>query len=107
MAITLGINTPAWRSTSSCSPSTTSPVPNDEWTWEDFERIGSRSGPRLVAPASATVFRIHPRLEVGDHVQGRWVSSADNKSLGYTDDKPWIEHWKMVLRLQDMGAIPS
>ncbi len=40
--------------------------------------------------------------------KGQWVFSADGKSLGYTDDEPWTDHFDMLLRLQaTLGAIPQ
>src|SRR5205814_2474109 len=38
---------------------------------------------------------------------GQWVFSPDGKSLGYTDDQPWIDHFNMLLRLKKAGALPG
>src|SRR5262249_43134389 len=38
---------------------------------------------------------------------GQWGFSKDGKALGYTDDQPLIDYFKMLLRLQDAQALPN
>ena len=38
---------------------------------------------------------------------GQWGFSTDGKALGYTDDQKFVDYLKMLMRLQDAGAITS
>ncbi|GIV79906.1 MAG: ABC transporter substrate-binding protein [Litorilinea sp.] len=82
-------------------------VPPDTWTWPEFEEL---------------VLTLHEKLDIWGfgmylhHIDlwrviyaglGMELYAPDGKSLGYTDDQPLIDHMKMILRLQEAGAIPS
>lgn len=82
------------------------PVPEDDWTWEEFEN---------------TVLRLHEELGVwgfgpeiiNDNIwravylsRGMTPFAPDGSGLGYTDDEPLVEYLEMALRLQEAGAIP-
>lgn len=81
------------------------PLPPKDWTWEDFEKI---------------VLQLHEKLGIygygvelwNDMIwkeiyisRGEWIYAPDNKSLGYTDDKPFIAYLEMIKRLLKAGAI--
>jgi multiple sugar transport system substrate-binding protein len=83
------------------------PLPAANWTWPDFEK---------------TVMDLHQKLgyygagaNLGDQQLwkslylglGKWGFSKDGKALGYDDDQPLVEYFKMLLRLQDAQAIPN
>lgn len=82
------------------------PVPSDDWTWKEFEEI---------------VMTLHEELDVygygsallNEHIwkslylgAGGWVFNDLGTDLGYSDDQILIDHIKMVVRLQEAGAIP-
>jgi multiple sugar transport system substrate-binding protein len=82
-------------------------LPAQDWSWDDFEEIATA---------------LHDNLGIwgmGDGISGeqtwkslylgygQWGYSDDGKSLGYTDDQPLIDLFKMIMRLQDAGVIPS
>ncbi|HLZ28714.1 MAG TPA: extracellular solute-binding protein [Chloroflexota bacterium] len=83
------------------------PLPPTTWTWDDFEKIATD---------------IHTKLGINggganlDDIQmwkslylayGEWGFSADGKGLGYTDDQKFVDYLKMLMRLQDSGAITN
>ncbi len=83
-------------------------LPRQDWTWEEFEQI---------------VLDLHDKLGIWGMGHGlsnnqmwkslylshghQWGYSDDGKSLGYTDDSLLVEYFKMILRLQEAGAIPT
>ena len=109
MGISLGINTQSMVVDVDAFTRRDIPCPSDTWTWEDFERIAleikqqaERLGRRL-GPA-----RLHARLEGGVPVARTSGSSAPTARRWATPTThPWIDHWKMLLRLQAAGAIPT
>jgi multiple sugar transport system substrate-binding protein len=81
------------------------PLPAQNWTWDDFEKVAtdihsklgiSGSGPNL------DDIQMWKSLYLG---YGQWGFSTDGKSLGYSNDQPFIDYLKMLMRLQDAGAI--
>ena len=83
------------------------PLPPTTWTWDDFEKIATDIHTKLGITGGG------PNL---DDIQmwkslylayGQWGFSADGKSLGYTDDQKFVDYLKMMMRLQDSGAITN
>ncbi len=81
------------------------PAPN--WTWTDFEKI---------------VLQLHDKLGIwgmgpglSDEqlwkslylAYGQWAFSKDGTQIGYTDDKPLVDYFKMIIRIQDAKAAPG
>jgi multiple sugar transport system substrate-binding protein len=107
MGISLGTNTQSIVLDTNAFADAKIPIPADDWTWTDFERIA------LEIKAKLGIFGFGPALHgytAGWKAvylsEGQWVFSADGKSLGYSDDLPWIQHWQMILRLKAAGALP-
>jgi multiple sugar transport system substrate-binding protein len=105
--LNLGNNSQAWILDVDAFEKAGIPLPAQNWTWEDFEKI---------------TLELHDKLGIwgmGGHLDDRqiWKSlymgygylpfGPDNKSLGYEDDQPLIDHLKMILRLIEAEAIPS
>ena len=82
------------------------PIPSDDWTWTDFEEIVLRLHEELgVYGYGAGLLDVH--LWKSRYLsEGMWVFTDEGDNLGYTDDRPLIEHLEMVVRLQEAGAIP-
>jgi multiple sugar transport system substrate-binding protein len=107
MGISLGLNTQSVVVDADAFYEAGIPLPNDTWTWADFERIALQLKQRLnVWGAGSGLHGYTPGWKAVYLSKGQWVWSADGKALGYTDDAPWVDHWKMLLRLQAAGAIP-
>ncbi len=82
------------------------PIPADDWTWQDFERIAMQLHERLgVYGYGAGI--MNEQIWKGLYIsEGLDIFAADGSGLGYTNDTPHIEFIEMVLRLQEAGAIP-
>lgn len=81
-------------------------MPAMNWTWPDFEKIVMELHQKLgIWGAGPTLSdqQLWKSLYLG---LGKWGFSQDGKALGYDDDQPLIDYFKMLLRLQEAGAIP-
>jgi multiple sugar transport system substrate-binding protein len=84
------------------------PVPADDWSWQDFKAIAMRiKESQNIWGAGSGLHGYTPGWKAITLSTGQWVWSADGKSLGYTDDRPWIHDWHLLLSLRDAGAIPT
>jgi multiple sugar transport system substrate-binding protein len=80
-------------------------LPSDTWTWDDFEKSATDIHAKLgIAAGGANLDdpQMWKSLFIG---YGKWTYATDNKSLGYSDDQPFINYLNMLGRLQDSGAI--
>jgi multiple sugar transport system substrate-binding protein len=106
-AVNIGTNSECWILDVDAFEKAGVELPPQDWTLEDFEKI---------------VLELHEKLGIwgmGDNINneqrwksnllslGKWAYSDDGKALGYTDDEQFIEYIKMILRLQEAGAIPN
>jgi len=83
-------------------------LPPVEWTWADFENVCLQIHDKLDIWAHAGNSIAHDHLWKAVIMSNReWVYSDDGKSLGYTDDQLMIDHFKMILRLQEAGAVQT
>ncbi len=82
------------------------PIPSDDWTWADFEAITLQLHEELgVYGYGAGLLNNH--LWKSRYLsEGMWVFTDEGDDIGYTDDRPLVEHLEMVMRLQEAGAIP-
>ena len=82
-------------------------LPAPTWTWTDFEKTASDLHSKLnIYGAGPTLsdIQLWKSLYLG---YGKYGFSPDGKALGYTDDQPFVDYLKMLLRLQEAGAIPN
>ena len=104
-AVNLGNNSQAWVLDVDAFKKAGIDLPPQDWTWEDFERICLELHEKLGIWGMGEGLadqQIWKSLYLG---HGQWGYSDDGKSLGYTDDEILVNHMKMVLRLQDAGAV--
>src|SRR5438132_6187045 len=81
------------------------PLPPTNWTWDDFEKIALDIHTKLGingGGANLGDIQMWKSLYLG---YGKWAFSNDGKALGYTDDSKFVNYLKMLMRLQDAGAI--
>ncbi len=108
VAISLGINTQSMVVDVDLLQKHNIAVPTDEWTWEDFERIAleikTKEG---IFGVGSGMWGYTPGWKAVYLSLDKWVFSEDGKALGYSDDQPWIEHFKMLVRLKQAGAVPT
>lgn len=91
-------------------------LPPTDWTWTQFEDIVKQLHEKLgiwgIAVGQAGVGnntglednQIWKAILIGNNLP---IVSADGKTLAYTDDKPTIEYFSMIRRLEDAGAVPT
>jgi multiple sugar transport system substrate-binding protein len=107
MGVSLGTNTQTIVLDTNAFADANIPIPGDDWTWADFERIALELKAKLgIFGFGVALHGYTAGWKAVTLSKGQWVWSADGKALGYSDDSPWIEHWKMILRLQAAGALP-
>jgi multiple sugar transport system substrate-binding protein len=107
MAISLGTNTQAMVLDLDVFSKHSIAVPGDDWTWEDFERIAAEIKMKEgIFGFGSGLWGYTPGWKAVYLSLGQWVFSADGKALGYSDDKPWADHFEMILRLKRAGALP-
>ncbi|HEY2592863.1 MAG TPA: extracellular solute-binding protein, partial [Chloroflexota bacterium] len=83
------------------------PLPADNWTWDDFSKDAMAIHSQLGFSAGGANLddpQMWKSLFIG---YGKWVYTPDNKSLGYSDDQPFVNYLKLLGQLQDAGAITS
>lgn len=81
-------------------------VPEDTWTWGDFEEIVTGLSENLGIWGFGSYLHHVDLWRIIYSGHGTDLYATDGKSLAYTDDTPIVDHMKMVLRLQDALAIP-
>ncbi|MEP7287497.1 MAG: ABC transporter substrate-binding protein [Chloroflexota bacterium] len=81
------------------------PAPN--WTWADFDKIVTQLHDKLgiwgMGPALSDE-QLWKSLYLGN---GEWAFNNDGNEIGYKDDKPIIDYFKMIMNLQDAKAVPG
>jgi multiple sugar transport system substrate-binding protein len=82
-------------------------LPTDAWTWDDFEKIATDIKTKNNTWGFGTALYLYTPWKSLFLSQGTWVFKPDNSAIGWTDDKPWVDHWKRELRLEMAGAIPT
>jgi len=108
MGISLGLNTQCVAIDTDAFAAADIPIPGDEWTWQDFKQIAMKLNETLHKFGAGGSFHGYtPGWKAVTLSTGQWVFSADNKALGYTDDRPWIHHWNILRSLVDEGAAPT
>ena len=81
-------------------------LPAPTWTWPDFEKTVMDLHQKLGywgAGPTLSDQQLWKSLYLG---LGKWGFSKDGKALGYEDDQPLVDYFKMLLRLQEAKAIP-
>jgi len=81
-------------------------IPKDNWTWDDFEKTAMALKEKASKWGGSGIRneQIWKSLYLA---LGEWAYADDGAGVGYKDDAPFVNHLKMVLRLQKAGAIPD
>jgi multiple sugar transport system substrate-binding protein len=108
MGVSLGSNTQCWVLDVDAFKAAAIDLPGDKWTWDDFERIAKDIKTKNNIWGFGAALYLYTPWKSLFLSAGTWVFSPDNKGIGWTDDTPWIEHWKRELRMQDVDkSIPT
>jgi multiple sugar transport system substrate-binding protein len=83
------------------------PLPDQKWTWQDFEQIAMTIHQKLGIFGAGYELSDQQLWKSVYIARGQWVFSPDGRSITVKDDGPFVEHLKMLLRLQKAGAIPT
>ncbi len=83
-------------------------LPALDWTWDDFEQIALELNEALGIWGYGAPLLGDDQIWTAMMVSvGTNPFSEDNRSLGYDNDQPVIDHFTRLLRLQEAGAIMS
>jgi multiple sugar transport system substrate-binding protein len=103
-AVNLGTNSQSWILDADCFKKAGLEIPKDDWTWEDFEKTAMTLTEKNGVPGMSrglSDIQIWKSLYLS---LGQWAYAADGTQMGYTDDQPFVDHLKMILRLQAAKA---
>ena len=81
-------------------------IPPDDWTWADFEEIAMKlyeATGKYAIDSNITTEQLWKSLYMS--CCNQWSYNADGTALGYEDDQPLVDYYKMLLRLQEAGAM--
>jgi multiple sugar transport system substrate-binding protein len=80
-------------------------VPTNAWTWDDMEAIGQK----LVASGKRLSDRVNPSIWFPYYLRsmGSPMYNPDGASLGYTDDKLFIDYFKRHQKWYEAGYVLS
>jgi len=109
MGVSLGTNTQGVAIDADAVAAAGLQMPGDDWTWQDFKQLAMQLHANLPAKfgAGGSFHGYTPGWKAVTLSTGQWVFSADNKALGYTDDRPWTHHWHILRSLIEEGAAPT
>ncbi len=83
-------------------------LPAADWTWADFERIALELHEKTGGWGYGSPTLADDQLWTSLYLaNGLSPFNEDGTGLGYTDDQPLIDHFNMILRLQEAGAIAT
>ncbi len=85
------------------------PEPTETWTWKDYEKACLKIHEKLGVYGSSKLddFIAGGKVRIPQHDKNQGLFSKDGKSLGYTDDSPIVDYWKIRKTLVDAKAYPD
>jgi multiple sugar transport system substrate-binding protein len=105
VAVNLGSNSQCWLLDVDAFKKAGVELPPPNWTWNDFEKISMGLHAKLGTWGMGSGTwdnQIWGSLYLS---AGQWRYTADGSKIGYESDKPLVDHFSMVLRLQKAGAV--
>jgi ABC-type glycerol-3-phosphate transport system substrate-binding protein len=75
-------------------------LPTDDWTWTEFETIAKGLYTKLGVWGYGIGLHSYTPWKSLYLSAGGWVFNPTNTAIGYSDDTPWVNHLKMMKRLQ-------
>ena len=82
-------------------------VPKPDWTWQDFEDTNMAIQEKLGIFGNGGGLENPQILNALYLSLGSGLYSDDGKKLGFTDTKPLVDYFSMMVRVQDAKAMPS
>jgi multiple sugar transport system substrate-binding protein len=105
VGVNLGSNSQCWMLDVDAFKKAGVELPPPNWTWADFERTAMALHSKLGMwgmGSQAADNQIWGALYLS---AGQWRYTADGSKIGYESDKPLVDHFNMLLRLQKAGAL--
>jgi len=107
VAINLGANSQTFALNTALFQKAGVELPADTWTWDDHEKIATTLKDKLGIWAQGAGLWNEQLWKSLYLSLGSWAYANDGTQLGYTDDKPFIDYLKRLVRYQKAGLIPS
>jgi len=105
VAVNLGANSQCWLLDTDAFKKAGVELPPPNWTWTDFEKTAMALHAKLGGWGMGSGIwenQIWGALYLS---AGQWRYTADGSKIGYESDKPLVDHFNMLLRLQKAGAM--
>ena len=105
VGVNLGSNSQCWLLDVDAFKKAGVELPPPNWTWADFEKTTMALHSKLGMwgmGSQAWENQIWGALYLS---AGQWRYTADGSKIGYESDKPLVDHFSMLLRLQKAGAL--
>lgn len=84
------------------------PLPAQDWTWDDFEKIALQLHEKLGIYGIGGGFEVDELAWKSVYLaDGQNLYTPDGKALAYKDDSLLVDNLKMLLRLIKAGAAPT
>jgi multiple sugar transport system substrate-binding protein len=84
------------------------PLPAQDWTWDDFEKIALQLHEKLGIYGIGGGFEVDELAWKSVYLSdGQYLYTPDGKSFAYKDDSLLVNNLKMLQRLIKAGAAPS
>lgn len=105
VAINLGSNSQCWVLDVDAFQKAGVALPAEDWTWADLEKTAMQLHEKL------GIWGMGPGLwdeQIWASLYlslGQWRYNPEGTAVGYTDDKPYIQHLERMMRLQKANAI--
>ncbi|MEI0739385.1 ABC transporter substrate-binding protein [Paenibacillus sp. JTLBN-2024] len=81
-------------------------IPSKEWTWDDMDKMGAQAKAKGLL-IGGFAFRHDVFFPYYLRTIGQKMYSEDGKTLGYADDKPFIDYFTRYQKWYDNGYILS
>jgi len=82
-------------------------LPKPDWTWADFEKIVLQLHEKLGVWGAGPTMQDEQMWKSLYLSNGEWAFNPEGTEIGYKDDKPVVDYFKMLVRLIDAKAMPG
>jgi multiple sugar transport system substrate-binding protein len=105
VGVNLGSNSQCWLLDVDAFKKAGVELPPLNWTWADFEKTAQALHSKLGIWGMGTQAADNQIWGALYLSAGQWRYTADGTKIGYESDKPLVDHFNMLLRLQKAGAL--
>jgi multiple sugar transport system substrate-binding protein len=105
VGVNLGSNSQCWLLDVDAFKKAGVELPPLNWTWADFEKTAQALHSKLGIWGMGSQTADNQIWGALYLSAGQWRYTADGTKIGYESDKPLVDHFNMLLRLQKAGAL--